>query len=113
MCKKVLDHLLDQFTTSGKNELVALKDYIEENLAKDFIPHSKSPPNALILLVEKKAGFLRISVNCRGLNKVTMTNRYTLPFISGLLNQLGETKIYMKIDLQGAYNLVHIKEGDE
>ena len=52
-------------------------------------------------------------VDYRGLNKVTIKNRYPLPLISGLLNQLGQAKIYTKIDLRGAYNLVRVKEGDE
>jgi hypothetical protein len=52
-------------------------------------------------------------VDYRGLNKVTIKNRYPLPLISGLLDQLGQAKIYTKLDLRGAYNLVRIKEGDE
>src|SRR5690348_13946538 len=49
----------------------------------------------------------------RGFNKVTKKNRYLLPLISGLLDQLGRARIFTKIDLRGAYNLVQIKEGDE
>jgi hypothetical protein len=49
----------------------------------------------------------------RGLNKVTIKNRYPLLLISGLFDQLGQAKIHTKIDLCGAYNLVRIKEGDE
>ena len=52
-------------------------------------------------------------VDYRGLNKVTIKNRYPLPLISGLLDQLGQAKVYTKIDLRGAYNLVRVKEGDE
>jgi hypothetical protein len=52
-------------------------------------------------------------VDYRGLNKVTIKNRYPLPLISGLLDQFDQAKIHTKIDLCGAYNLVHIKEGDE
>ena len=48
----------------------------------------------------------------QGFNKVTKKNRYPLPLISGLLDQLGRTMIFTKIDLRGAYNLVRIKEGD-
>ena len=48
-----------------------------------------------------------------GPQQVTIKNRYPLPLISGLLNQLGQAKIYTKIDLRGAYNLVRVKEGDE
>ena len=49
----------------------------------------------------------------RGLNKITIKNQYLLPLISGLLDQLGRTKVYTKIDLQGAYNLICIMKGDE
>jgi len=52
-------------------------------------------------------------IDYKGLNKVTMKNRYPLPLIRGFLNQLGQAKIYIKIYLRGAYNLVHIKEGDK
>jgi hypothetical protein len=52
-------------------------------------------------------------VDYHGLHKVTIKNRYPLPLISGLLDQLGQAKIYTKLDLRGAYNLVRIKEGDE
>jgi hypothetical protein len=48
-----------------------------------------------------------------GLNKVTKKNRYLLPLILGLLEQLGSAKIFTKIDLRGIYNLVQVKEGDE
>lgn len=97
----------------SQDELSALKDYIEENLAKNFIRHSKSPAGAPILFVKKKDGSLRMCVDYRGLNKITVKNRYPLPLISGLLEQLGEAKIYTKIDLRGAYNLVRVKAGDE
>ena len=97
----------------SQTELTALREYIDENLAKGFIRHSKSPAGAPILFVKKKDGSLRMCVDYRGLNKITKKNRYPLPLISGLLDQLGQAKIYTKIDLRGAYNLVRIKEGDE
>jgi hypothetical protein len=97
----------------SQNELDALRDYLDENLTKNFIQHSKSPAGAPILFVKKKDGSLRMCVDYRGLKKVTIKNRYPLPLISGLLDQLGQTKIYTKIDLRGVYNLVRIKEGDK
>ena len=97
----------------SQNELAVLREYIDENLAKNFIRHSKSPAGAPILFVKKKDGSLRMCVDYRGLNKITIKNRYPLPLISGLLDQLGRAKVYTKIDLRGAYNLVRIKGGDE
>jgi hypothetical protein len=63
--------------------------------------------------VKKKDGSLWIYVDYCSLNKITIKNWYTLPLISRLLNQLGQAKVYTKIDLRGAYNLVRIKGGDE
>ncbi|GGV52127.1 hypothetical protein GCM10010495_81850 [Kitasatospora herbaricolor] len=93
--------------------MAELKTYIDENLAKNFIRHSKSPAGTPILFVKKKNESLRICVNYRELNKITIKNRYPLPLISELLNQLNQTKIYTKINLKGTYNLVRIKEEDE
>jgi hypothetical protein len=97
----------------SQNELSALKGYIKENLAKNFIRHSKSSTSVPIFFVKKNDRSLRMCVDYCGLNKITMKNRYSLQLIFGLLNQLGQAKIYTKIDLQRAYNLVRIKEGDE
>jgi hypothetical protein len=96
-----------------QTELAALREYIDENLSKNFIQHSKSLAGIPILFVKKKDGSLRTCVDYRGLNKVTKKNYYPLPLISGLLEQLGSAKIFTKIDLRGAYNLVRVKEGDE
>jgi hypothetical protein len=65
----------------SQNELVALRDYLDENLAKNFIQHSKSPTGAPILFVKKKDGSLQMCVDYRGLNKVTIKNRYPLSLI--------------------------------
>jgi hypothetical protein len=94
-------------------ELATLREYIDENLFKNFIWHSKSLAGVPILFVKKKDESLHMCVDYRGLNKVTKKNRYPLPLISGLLEQLRSAKIFIKIDLRGAYNLVQVKEGDE
>jgi hypothetical protein len=75
-------------------ELVALREYIDENLSKIFIRHSKSLVKAPILFVKKKDGSLHMCVDyCRS-NKIIKKNRYPLPLISRLLEQLGITKIF-------------------
>jgi hypothetical protein len=94
-------------------ELQSLGDYLTENLAKGFIRHSKSPTSAPILFVKKKDGSFRLCVDYRGLNKISKKNRYPLPLISGLLDWLHTGKIFTKIDLRGAYNLLMIRFGDE
>ena len=94
-------------------ELKALKDYIDENLANEFIRPSKSPSGAPILFAKKKDGSLRLCVDYRALNKVTVKNRYPLPLMSELFDRIKSAKIFTKIDLRGAYNLIRIRKGDE
>ncbi len=94
-------------------EIPTFCEYIDENLEKGFVWHSKSSASAPILFVKKKDEFLRICVNYHGLNQLTIKNWYVLPLILRLLDQINSTKVYTKIDLRGAYNLVHIKKGDK
>jgi hypothetical protein len=97
----------------SERELQALRDYLTENLAKGFIQHSKFPAVAPILFVKKKDGSLRLCVDYHGLNKITKKNRYPLPLISSLLDRLCTGKIFTKLDLRGAYNLLRIRPGSE
>ncbi len=94
-------------------ELEVLRTYIDENLTNGFIRHSKSPTGAPIFFVKKKDGSLRLVVDYRGLNKVTIRNKYALPLISTLLERISGAKYFTKIDLRGAYKLVGIRPGDE
>ena len=63
--------------------------------------------------MKKKDGSLCLCVDYRGLNNITTKNRYPLPLISELLDRLRNAKIFSKIDLRGAYNLLRIAEGDK
>ena len=63
--------------------------------------------------MKKKSGELRPVIDYRGLNSVTVKNRYPLPLINEMLYRFANARIFSKIDLRGAYNLVRIKEGDE
>uniref|UniRef100_A0A8C5M7C9 ribonuclease H n=1 Tax=Leptobrachium leishanense TaxID=445787 RepID=A0A8C5M7C9_9ANUR len=94
-------------------ELAVLKEYIKENREKGFIRPSTSPAGAGIFFVDKKDGGLRPCVDYRDLNKITVKNRYPLPLIPELLERLKNAKIYSKLDLRGAYNLVRMKQDDE
>ncbi len=94
-------------------ELKALRTYLDENLATGFIRPSSSPAGAPILFVKKKDSSLRLCVDYRGLNAVTVKNRYALPLIHELIDRLSTARVFTKLDLRGAYNLIRIKEGDE
>jgi len=94
-------------------ELKALREYLDENLSKGYIRPLTSPASSPILFAKKKDGSLRLCVDYRGLNSITIKNRYALPLISELLDRIKGAKYFTKIDLRGAYNLVRIAEGEE
>jgi len=94
-------------------EQLALREFLDENLKNQFIRPSQSSAGAPILFIKKKDGSLRLAVDYRGLNKVTKKDRYPLPLIPDLLDHLHSTRIYTKLDLRGAYNLVRIASRDE
>lgn len=97
----------------SRNELVAMKEFIEENLPKGFIRSSSSPAGAPCLFVKKSDGSLRLCNDYRRLNEITVKNRYPLPLIQETLMRLQKAKWYTKLDLRGAYNLLRIAEGEE
>ncbi|KAJ1573896.1 hypothetical protein NDA12_004071 [Ustilago hordei] len=97
----------------SEHELKTLREYLEENLAKGFISPSDSLAASPILFVKKKDGSLRLCVDYRGLNQITIRNRYPLPLIDELLDRLCKARFFTRIDLRGAYNLLRIAKGDE
>lgn len=97
----------------SREEDSALKEWLDENLEKGFIRKSSSPFGAPCFFVRKKDGSLRLCMDYRGLNKITVKNRYPLPLIGDLIQTLAKGKIYTTLDLKGAYNLLRIREFDE
>ncbi|SAM71077.1 related to retrotransposon nucleocapsid protein [Ustilago bromivora] len=97
----------------GPKEMAELHKYLDENLTKGFIQPSKSPARSLVLSVPKKDGGLQLCVDYRSLNKVMTKNRAHLPLIEEQLFLLCKARIYSKLDLKAAYNLICIASGDE
>ncbi|SOV08445.1 uncharacterized protein UDID_17393 [Ustilago sp. UG-2017a] len=97
----------------GPKEMSELRKYLDENLEKGFIRPSKSPARSPVLFVPKKDGGLRLCVDYRGLNEITVKNRAPLPLIEEQLFLLRKARIYTKLDLRAAYNLIRIAKGDE
>ncbi|SPC63905.1 uncharacterized protein UHOD_11372 [Ustilago sp. UG-2017b] len=97
----------------SEHELKTLWEYLEENLAKGFISPSDLPAASPILFVKKKDGSLCLCVDYRGLNRITIRNRYPLPLNDRLLDRLCEAQFFTRIDLRGAYNLLRIAKGDK
>ena len=94
-------------------ELKALDDYINDTLAKGWIRESKSPAGIPVLFIPRKSGELRLCIDYRGLNALTVKNRYPLPLINKLLDRLNSSVVFSKIDLRNTYYRIRIREGNE
>ena len=93
-------------------ELQELKVQIQELLDKGFIRPSTSPWGAPVLFAKKKDKTLRLWIDYRQLNRVTIKNRYPLPRIDDLFDQLRGTRVYSKIDFRTGYHQLRYREAD-
>jgi hypothetical protein len=93
-------------------ELMELKKQIDELLEKGYIKPSTSPWVALVLFVEKKDGTKRMCIDYRSLNEVTVKNKYPLPRIEDLFDQLRGASVFSKIDLRSGYHQLRIRPSD-
>jgi hypothetical protein len=93
-------------------ELAELKKQLNELEQKGYIKPSSSPWGAPILFVKKKDGSMRLCVDYRALNEVTVKNKYPLPSIDDLFDQLKGAKYFSKIDLRSGYYQLRIHSGD-
>jgi hypothetical protein len=89
-----------------------IKRQIQELLQKGHIRPSSSPCGSPIVLVQKKDGTWRLCIDYRALNKITVRNRYPIPRIDDLLDQLKGAKYFSKIDLKSGYHQVPIEPSD-
>ena len=85
-------------------EMEELKVQLEEVLEKGYIRPSVSPWEAPVLFVRKKDGTMRLCIDYRELNKVTIKNKYPLPRIDDLFDQLQGVGVFFKIDLRSGYH---------
>ena len=97
----------------SEKELAEVRDYIKKNVEKGYIRESKSSAGYPILFVPKKDGTLRMCVDYRKLNDITIKDRYPLPNISELQDRLRGAKFFTALNLREGYYNIHIKEGDE
>ena len=93
-------------------ELQELRVQLQELLDKGFIRPSTSPLGAPILFAKNKDKTLRLCIDYRQLNKVTIKNRYPLPRIDDLFDQLRGVQVYSNIDLRTGYHQLRVKETD-
>jgi hypothetical protein len=87
-------------------ELKELKEQLQELLDKGFIRPSISPWGAPVLFVKKKDVSMRMCIDYRELNKVMIKNRYPLPRIDDLLDQLQGARVFSEVDLRSGYHQV-------
>jgi hypothetical protein len=90
-------------------ELVELKKQIDVLSEKGYIRPNTSPWAAPVLFVEKKDGTRRMCIDYRALNEVTIKNKYPLPRIEDLFDQLREANVFSKIDLRSGYHQLRIR----
>nr|GFC36206.1 RNA-directed DNA polymerase homolog [Tanacetum cinerariifolium] len=93
-------------------ELKELKDQLQELLERGFIHPSVSPWGAPVLFVKKKDGSMRLCIDYRELNKITIRNRYPLPRIDDLFDQLHGAMHFSKIELRSGYHQLRVREQD-
>jgi hypothetical protein len=99
------------YRVSGR-ELVELKKQIDELLENGYIRPSTSPWAAPMLFVEKKDGTKRMCFDYRALNEVTVKNKYPMPRIEDLFDQLRGASVFSKIDLRSGYHQLRIRPTD-
>lgn len=94
-------------------ERKAMEDYINDSLAAGIIRPSSSTAGAGFFFVGKKDGSLRPCIDYRGLNDITIKNRYPLPLLTSAFELLQGATVFTKLDLRNAYHLVRMREGYE
>jgi hypothetical protein len=95
------------------DEKESMQKWVKQNLELGLIRPSKSPFGAPCFFIKKKDGSLRLCVDYRRLNAITVKDRNPLPLISDLIRQLAKAKFFTVLDLRGAYNLIRIQQGHE
>ena len=93
-------------------KLTEIKTQLQELLDMEYIRPSVSPWGAPVLFVKKKYGNMRLCIDCSQLNKMIVNNKYPLPRINDLFDQVGGENIFSKLDLRSGYHQVRIKYED-
>jgi len=121
--RKLWDHVIDvkegfvprkgKVYPLSREEREEVREFIKEQLQKEYIRPSKSPQTVPVFFVGKKDGKKQMVQDYQYLNEWTIKNNYPLPLISDVLENIGTKKVFTKMDLRWGYNNVRIKKGDE
>jgi hypothetical protein len=97
----------------SSEELKCVRKWLDENLEKGFIRELKARCAAPLLFAAKPGGGMRICQNYKGLNNITIKNRYFLPLIRKTLNSICRAKYYTKLNIIAAFNNIRIIKGHD
>jgi len=97
----------------SREELVVMKELLEDNTTKGFIQQSSSRYAAPCMFAKEPDGGLRFCIDYRDINSKTIKNRYPIPLIQETVDLLTGAMIYTTLDVREVYNLVRVKEGDK
>ena len=97
----------------SRDELLVLKKYLDDNLQKGFISSSSSLVASPVLFVKKPGRGLRLCVDYRALNALTIKNQYPLPLIRETFNRLFKARFFTKLDVIAAFNRIRMAKRDE
>jgi len=121
--RKIWDHVIDlkemfkpqkrRIYPLSKNKREEVQNFVNDQLRKGYIRLSKSPQMSSVFFVGKKNGSKRMVMDYCNLNDQTVKNKYPLPLITDLIDNMGSKQVFTKIDLWWGFNNIRIKEGDE
>ena len=94
----------------SQEETVAMETYVTESLGQGYIRPSTSSASSSLFFVKKDGG-LRLCIDYRGINQITVKYSYPLPLIASVTESIQAERFFTKLDLRSAYNLVRIREG--
>ena len=97
----------------SQDELQLLREFIEEMVATGKIRPGKGHAGSPVFFVKEKTGKMRLVVDYRGLNAITIKDKYPIPLMTTLMEQVQESTWFTKLDLKNGFNLIRVKAGDE
>ena len=111
--EKDIKSIFDLIYNLSELELKVLKEYIQDNLKKEFIHPFISSFDSPVLFVKKFDDNLRLCVDYRALNHMIIKNRYPIPLIIEIMDRIKDAKCFIKLDIQDIFNHIHVAEEDE